>query len=174
MRRHRFVATALLLSLGSMLIGHAAAQDAAPPQTPRTDPQPAPRSDAEAEQPTLFERLGGTYAVAGIVDEFVERMISNPVVAQNRAVMRTVEPGHVPGLKFQITAFVINAAGGPYRYHGQSMLDAHRGMQITDDQWNAAMAELRAVLARRQVPEPEQKELVALLESTRDRIVMAD
>jgi hemoglobin len=65
------------------------------------------------------------------------------------------------------------AAGGPQAYSGRQMGDSHRHLAITDGEWQAFMDDLNQTLTKFDVPEPEQDELVAIVESTREAIVVA-
>jgi hemoglobin len=130
--------------------------------------QPAPRQE---NRPPLYERLGGVYNIATVVDDFIERLLvdatlnSNPAVSEARA--------RVPkaGLKFQVTALVCGVTGGPCNYTGRPMKEAHQHLNITQVQWDAMLADFRTTLAKFNVPQEEQQELVAILESTKSDIV---
>jgi hemoglobin len=75
------------------------------------------------------------------------------------------------GFKYYVTEQVCWAAGGPQTYSGRSMLDTHRELLITSEEWDAFMDDFRQTLAKFDVPERETGELVAIVESTRDDIV---
>jgi hemoglobin len=65
------------------------------------------------------------------------------------------------------------ATGGPQQYSGRSMEDSHRHLLITPAEWEAFMDDLQQTLDKFHVPQPEQDELKAIVESTRDAIVVA-
>jgi hemoglobin len=67
--------------------------------------------------------------------------------------------------------FIAVAAGGPQKYTGRDMKSVHRGMKITDAEFNALAADLTASLNKFKVPAKEQKELLAAVEGTRKDIV---
>jgi hemoglobin len=76
------------------------------------------------------------------------------------------------GFKFYVTEMVCWAAGGPQQYSGRNMGDAHRHLLITAEEWDAFMDDVRISLDKFGVPQPEQEELRAIVESTREAIVM--
>jgi hemoglobin len=76
------------------------------------------------------------------------------------------------GFKYLVTELACQAAGGPQRYSGRPMGDSHRHLMITPDEWTAFMDDVQQALDRFAVPQPEQDELKAIVESTRDAIVV--
>jgi hemoglobin len=77
------------------------------------------------------------------------------------------------GFKFLLTEMVCEAAGGPQIYSGRPMGDSHRHLMITDEEWLAFLDDLQTTLDRFEVPQPEQDELKAIVESTKEAIVVA-
>src|SRR6266542_1212245 len=77
------------------------------------------------------------------------------------------------GFKFLATEMVCWAAGGPQQYSGRSMADSHRDLMITDQEWQAFMDDLQQTFDKFEVPQPEQEELKAIVESTKQAIVVA-
>lgn len=122
---------------------------------------------------SLYDRLGGTYGIAAVIDDFTGRLISNEVVGMNVGIQKT-DPMRLAGLKFQLTALMIQLTGGPYEYHGQDMKEAHKDTMVTEAQWDAGAAELKATLDAFEVPEAEQAELFALVTSVKGDIVVGE
>jgi len=166
-----FAAVICIVALIGLSGRDAAAQTR--PGTPPTRPTPPPPPTAPATAPSksLFERLGGTYAIASVVDDLTERLAADPVITANPAVKESLSKISVPGLKFQLTAFVIQAVGGPYQYHGKDMKTAHANLKISGAEWDAAVADLKATLAKFNVPQREQEELLRVVASTKNDIV---
>ena len=79
-----------------------------------------------------------------------------------------------PGLKFQLTAMVCQATGGPCNYIGKSMLETHDGWMITEEEWQSMAGNFKATLDKFEVPEAEQQELFAIVESTKGDIVVSE
>jgi hemoglobin len=77
-----------------------------------------------------------------------------------------------PGFKFLLTEMVCEAAGGPQTYSGRTMGDSHRHLMITDEEWMAFRDDLQQSLDKFEVPQPEQEELTAIVESTKEAIVV--
>src|SRR5437868_11206431 len=77
------------------------------------------------------------------------------------------------GFKYLVTELVCSTSGGPQTYSGRSMGDSHRHLMITDEEWQAFMDDLQQTFAKFAVPEPEQRELATIVESTKEAIVVA-
>ena len=134
---------------------------------------------------TLFERLGGEQKIAAIVDDFTQRAIVDPRVNWQRkgvkrgGIFRRDEPGalwnatpeNIEKLKQHLVQFVALATGGPPQYDGKEIKLAHADMRISNPEFDAAIGDLKASLDKHQVPTKEQKELLAIIESTRPQIV---
>jgi hemoglobin len=127
-------------------------------------------TQAEAT-PSLYERLGGVYAIAVVVDDFIDRIMGDARLNANPRVDEAHHRVTPQGFKYYVTEQVCWAAGGPQTYSGRSMFDTHRELLITSEEWDAFMDDFRQTLAKFDVPERETGELVAIVESTRDDIV---
>src|SRR4029453_16834081 len=107
----------------------------------------------------LYERLGGEPAISAVVDDFVARGASDPRVNFARAGTANewkATPENVAKVKQGLLSFFSQATGGPKNYHGRDMKTAHRGMKITDAEFNALAEDLKASLQKFSVPEKEQ------------------
>jgi len=126
---------------------------------------------AAEEKKSLYDRLGGAYAIATVVDAFIEKLLVNETLNANPAISEA--RAHVPkaGLKFQVTALVCQVTGGPQMYNGRSMKDAHRHLHITEAEWDAMVHDFVAVLDQFKVPKAEQAELLTIVGSTKGDIV---
>jgi hemoglobin len=124
-------------------------------------------------QPTsLYERLGGIYNIATVVDDFIDRVMVDDRLNANPRVDEAHHRVAPAGFKYLVTEQVGEAAGGPQRYTGRSMEDSHRDMLITGEEWEAFLDDLNQTLDKFAVPEQERSELLAIIESTRDDIVV--
>jgi hemoglobin len=122
---------------------------------------------------SLYERLGGAFAIAAVVDHFSETVVRNPIVGQkseNPALREwhTNNLGRLSGLKFMRTLWVCNVAGGPQQYAatkpGSTPLgleEAHRELKISPSEFDEVAAELGRTLDFFEVPEPEKEEVLA-------------
>ena len=132
-------------------------------------------SFAQAQQApastSLYERLGGVYAVATVVDDFIERLLVNNTLNANPAIKAARDRVPKAGLKFQVTALVCHLAGGPQNYTGRSMKESHVHLHITEGQWDAMVADFKVTLSKFKVPEKEQAELFAAVGAAKPDIV---
>jgi hemoglobin len=122
---------------------------------------------------SLYERLGGAFAIAAVVDHFSDALIHNPIVGQqsdNPALREwhTNSLAWLPGLKFMRTLWVCNVAGGPFQYTATKpgsttvgLEAAHRDLRISPEQFDEVAAELARTLAVFKVPQPETDEVLA-------------
>lgn len=139
--------------------------------SPRNEPTQPPAGGAEAAA-SLYERLGGVYAIAGAVDVLVDRLFSNALVNANAKVhAHHGDDTNAPGYKFLVTAWTIEATGGPKCYMGRDMLTAHDGLSIDAEGFDAVAMEIAATLMYLGVPELERNEFNRLIESYRGQVV---
>ena len=122
---------------------------------------------------TLYERLGGVFAIAAVVDHFSDAVVQNPIVGRtshNEALRQwhTESLARLPGLKFMRTLWVCTVAGGPFTYSptrsGATNLgleEAHRKLRISPDEFDEVAAELGRTLDFVQVPAREKAEVLA-------------
>jgi hemoglobin len=122
---------------------------------------------------SLYDRLGGVFAIAAVVERFSDALIYNPVVGQksdNPALRdwHTNNLGRLPGLKFMRTLWVCNVAGGPFEYTptepGSTNLgleEAHREFSISPAEFDEVAAELARTLDVFEIPDQEKQEVLA-------------
>jgi hemoglobin len=124
-----------------------------------------------SEKPSLYDRLGGVYSIATVVDDFIDRIMVDPRLNANPQVDEAHH--HVPpaGFKYLVTEMVCWATGGPQKYSGKSMADSHRDLKITPVEWEAFLDDFQQTLGKFNVPAEEQAELKAIVDSTRSDIV---
>jgi len=139
----------------------------------------------EATKKDLYSRLGGDKGLAMIVDDFVNRSMADPRVNWTRknvkrasfgfhkgeSIERKLSDGDVVKMKTHILQFLAVATGGPTIYTGRDMKEAHKGLQISNAEFDASVGDLKATLDKLAVPTDDQKELLALVESTRPQVV---
>jgi hemoglobin len=122
---------------------------------------------------SLYDRLGGVFAIAGVVDAFSNAIFDDPLVgrASPNPELRewhTRQVDRLPGLKFMRTLWVCNVAGGPFEYVGTrpgvtpiGLEEAHRTLQISPEEFDAVAAILSRTLDSAGVPGKERDEVVA-------------
>ena len=121
---------------------------------------------------SLYERLGGVFAIAAVVDHFSDAVVQNPIVGQkseNPALQEwhTNNLGRLPGLKFMRTLWVCNVSGGPFEYAATKpwatplgLDEAHRGLRISPAELDEVAAELARTLDVFKVPQREKDEVL--------------
>lgn len=130
-------------------------------------------ASAQKAEKTLYERLGGVYAIATVVDDFIERLLENDVLNANPAIKEARDRVPKAGLKYRVTSLVAQVTGGPEKYTGRTMKESHKHLNITEREWQAMVSDFKKSLDKFKVPEKEQKELFAIVESTKADIVVA-
>ena len=131
---------------------------------------------------SLYDRLGGAFAIAAVVDRFSDAIIGNPMVGQaseNPALREwhTNNLARLPGLKFMRTLWVCDVAGGPQTYAatqpGSTALgleEAHRQLKISPAEFDEVAAELARTLDSFQVPDQEKGEVLAAFAAHKDEV----
>jgi len=121
---------------------------------------------------SLYERLGGVFAIAAVIDHFSDAVVQNPIVGQkseNPALREwhTNNLGRLPGLKFMRTLWVCKVAGGPFEFSatrpGSTALgleEAHRSLRISPAEFDEVAAELARTLDAFDVPSREKDEVL--------------
>ncbi len=131
---------------------------------------------------SLYERLGGVFAIAAVIDRFSDEIIKDKVAGQgsdNPALREwhTNELGRLPGLKFMRTLWVCNVAGGPFEYSATrpgrttvGLEEAHRGLHIAPDEFDAVAGILARTLDEFNVPATEKGEVLAAFSAHKDEV----
>lgn len=121
---------------------------------------------------TLYERLGGAYAIAGAADHLVDKLHTNATLNHlNPKVDEFHTQKYKAGYKFMVTAWSIEATGGPKCYPGRDMFEAHKDLGLTDYEFDVTAHEIRNTLYQLGVPQQEVGEFLQIIESYRGRVV---
>ncbi len=133
---------------------------------------------------SLYERLGGENGLTALVNDFLPRVMQDPRVNWDRkglknggwfhhnpSVTWSPTPQNVASVKKHMIEFLTLTTGGPAHYDGQEIKSGHNGMQISNAEFDAAVGDIKASLDNLKVANQEQKELLAIVESTREEIV---
>jgi hemoglobin len=140
--------------------------------------------DEDTAKKSLYDRLGGEKGMQLIVDDFVDRALADPRVNWERkgitrggflgigdhSIEWKPDAGSVATLKLHLRQFLAVATGGPTTYQGRDMKEVHKGMQISNAEFDAAVGDLKATLDKLGVGTDEQKELLAVIESARPQV----
>jgi hemoglobin len=152
-----------------------AGADHACAQAKQTEPENKPEK-------SLYERLGGVFAIAAVVDHFSDAVVKNPIVGQKSKNPQlrdwhTKNLERLPGLKFMRTLWVCNAAGGPFQFTATKpgatplgLEEAHRDLRISPAEFNAVAAELGRTLDVFKVPKREKAEVLAAFAANKDEV----
>jgi hemoglobin len=139
---------------------------------------PAPTGDK-----SLYERLGGIFAIAAVIDHFSDALIKNPIVGQQSKnpqlrEWHTKSLDRLPGLKFMRTLWVAEVSGGPYKYVATKpgstsvgLEEAHRNLKITSAEFDEVAAELSRTLDHVKVPKREKDEVLAAFAAHKPEVI---
>jgi hemoglobin len=146
----------------------------------------ADRAHAQAKQITpdnsLYERLGGVFAIAAVVNHFSDAVVKNPMVGQRSKnpqlrQWHTKNLERLPGLKFMRTLWVADVSGGPFKFTatkpGKTALgleEAHRDLKISPAEFDEVAAELGRSLDFAKVPKPEKAEVLAAFAAHKNEV----
>ena len=126
----------------------------------------------QAPVKSLYERLGGVYSIASVVDDFIDRIMVDPRLNSNPLVDEAHHRVSPAGFKYLVTEMSCWATGGPQQYSGRSMHESHAHLKITGEEWIAFMEDLDLTFDKFQVPKPERDEFIAITASTKPDIVV--
>ncbi|MBA3820221.1 MAG: group 1 truncated hemoglobin [Deltaproteobacteria bacterium] len=127
-----------------------------------TSPTAAPAAQGA---PALYDRIGGRDALVAIVDDFVATVVADVRITAMFAA------ANLSAFKAKLVDQLCEESGGPCKYTGRSMRDAHLGMRVKEADFAAFLEDLGSSLAKFKVPQREQAELRALLGRMHDAIV---
>jgi hemoglobin len=144
--------------------------------------QVMPEAKQTSTEKNLYERLGGVFAIAAVVDHFSDAVVKNSMVGQTSKNSQlqewhTKNLGRLPGLKFMRTLWVCNISGGRYQFAatkpGTTSLgleEAHRNLKISPAEFDEAAAELGRTLDFVKVPKQEKGEVLAAFAAHKDEV----
>ncbi|MDP9813136.1 hemoglobin [Rhizobium tibeticum] len=131
---------------------------------------------------SLYERLGGVFAIAAVVDHFSDAVVKNPVVGRESKnpqlrEWHTKNLGRLPGLKFMRTLWVCDITGGPFQFTATKpgttplgLEEAHKDLRISPVEFDEVAAELARSLDFFKVPEREKSEVLAAFAAHKDEV----
>jgi hemoglobin len=136
-----------------------------------------------SSEKSLYERLGGVFAIAAVVDYFSDRILEDPIAGKTSPNPQLREwsnnqLGRLPGLKFMRTLWVCSAAGGPQQYAatrpGETLLgleNAHRDLRISSEEFDAVAGVLEKSLVHFGVPEQEKGEVLGAFAAHKEEVI---
>ena len=174
--RRSVVAAGLALSAAPVALAGA---DHAYAQAKETPKENAKETTSEK---SLYERLGGVFAIAAVVDHFSDAVVKNPVVGQKSKnpqlrEWHTKNLKRLPGLKFMRTLWVCNVSGGPFQFTATrpgktpvGLEEAHRDLRLSPAEFDEVAAELGRTLDFAKVPKREKAEVLAAFAAHKDEV----
>ena len=141
-----------------------------------------PGGKGAASEKSLYDRLGGVFVIAGVIDHFSDAVVQNAIVgksSKNPALREwhTKNLGRLPGLKFMRTLWVCNVAGGPFEYAATrpgkttvGLEEAHRDLRISPAEFDEVAAELGRTLDFFKVPKREKDEVLAAFAAHKNEV----
>ena len=137
---------------------------------------------ADAQEKSLYERLGGVFAIAAVVDHFSDDLVKNPIVGQESKnpqlrEWHTKNLDRLPGLKFMRTLWVCEVSGGPFKFTATKpgatplgLEEAHRDLKISPAEFDEVAAELGRTLDFFKIPEKEKGEVLAAFAAHKNEV----
>ena len=119
-------------------------------------------------QESLYKRLGGYDAIAAVTDDFIGRLVTNKDLSR---FFTGASDDSKKKIRQHIVDMLCNAAGGPCIYIGRTMKDSHKGLKISENDWNITAGLLVETLNKFKVPQKEQSELLVIVSSVKKDIV---
>ena len=141
-----------------------------------------PATAAPEAEKSLYERLGGVFAIAAVVDHFSDAVVENPIVgktSKNPALRKwsTESSTRFPGIKFMRTLWVCAGTGGPFIYTAtvpgmteMGLEEAHRDLKISPEEFDEVAAELGRTLDFFKVPAREKGEVLGAFAAHKDEV----
>jgi hemoglobin len=124
------------------------------------------REELSTPTRSLYERLGGGAGISAIVEDIMAAHLANPVVSPRFQNIKDLEQS-----KRMAREFFCAGAGGPEKYTGKDMRTAHRGMNVSEQEYLAAMDDIMTVLGRHKIEDTAQKDVLAILYAFKGEIV---
>jgi hemoglobin len=126
------------------------------------------------EEPTLYERFGGAYAISAVIDYFSDQLVEQDTIeGENPNIKDWNEDkaaSRLPGLKFLRTLWLCAIAGGPFEYTGLPLVDAHSDLQLSSSDFDQVAAVLADTLDHFNVPPREKEEVLGAFEAHKPEV----
>jgi len=123
---------------------------------------------SETAPASLYTRLGGYDAIAAVAEDLLPRLTGDDQLGRFWA--HRGEDG-LQREKQLLVDFLCASAGGPMYYTGRDMLTSHRGMRISESDWQRFIGHAKATLDHFSLADPERNDVLAFIESTKGDIV---
>ncbi len=115
---------------------------------------------------SLYSRLGGAEGIRQIVDDVITAHLNNPVVSE-----RFRKASDIGRLKTKAWEFFCAGAGGPETYTGKDMISAHKGMNITEAEYEAVTEDILSALEKNRIDDATARDVTEILSSLRNQVI---
>ncbi|TDK51721.1 group I truncated hemoglobin [Antarcticimicrobium luteum] len=119
---------------------------------------------------SLYERLGSAAGIKALVADVVEAHMNNPVI-QARFLPYRDDPDNLAAVSQQLCDFFCAGSGGPEAYTGRGMVEAHRGMNISAEEYLAATDDIMSTLTAHGIDEQTRNDVLAIAYALKGEIM---
>ena len=123
-----------------------------------------------ANEKSLYERLGGTEGIGAIVHEVIENHMINPAIKARFLPLKD-DAEHLAEVKKHVIEFFVMGSGGPQQYSGKDMHSAHVGMNINQGEYMCVIDDIMSALNKNNIDEQSKKDVLAILYSLKDQMI---
>lgn len=118
----------------------------------------------------MYERLGRSDGIRALVQSVAEAHLANPTIAK-RFEPVAADPARLTAALNHLSTFLESAAGGPAPYTGKNMIEAHKGMNISGEEYLAAMDDIVGALTKHNIDDGTKNEIVVMLYHLKPTII---
>jgi hemoglobin len=119
---------------------------------------------------SLYDRLGGAEGISSIVDDIIATHMANPVISAKFSHLKN-NPEHLMVFQQNVKDFLGAGTGGPEKYTGKNMLDAHKGLQTTSTEFLSTIDDIMNVLSQHNIDDQTKKDMLYIVFSFKDQII---
>jgi hemoglobin len=123
-----------------------------------------------ANEKSLYERLGGTEGITAIATEVIEAHMVNPDIKARFLPLKD-DPEHLAEVRKHVIDFFVMGSGGPQQYSGKDMHAAHVGMNINQGEYMCVMDDIMSTLDKNNIDEQSKKDVLAIIYSLKDQMI---
>ncbi len=115
---------------------------------------------------TLYERLGGADAIRKLANDIADNHLANPLIKTRFEIVEDMDK-----IKQIVFEFICAGTGGPQTYTGKGMLGAHKGMNISEEEFIAVVDDIMLAMDQNNLGEPEKKDMLSIAYSLKGEII---
>jgi len=124
----------------------------------------------ETTQRSLYDRLGGEEGISALVDDIIENHMNNPVVKARYLPLKD-DPSHFAEVRQHLINFLASGTGGAQKYTGKDMESAHRGMNISEEEYMAVLDDILAAMDKHNYDDETRKDILAISYSLKGMMI---